>query len=105
MQHRSEPRRANGWQLNGPNYIGSNWDKTVNGTTSLATFFDGTSNTAIFSEWIKGDGVPTGHARNGLGEVYNFGENSNFYPDDIQFAELCNQGADHQRQPAMAMEG
>jgi prepilin-type N-terminal cleavage/methylation domain-containing protein/prepilin-type processing-associated H-X9-DG protein len=83
-------RRVNNWELNGPNYIGSNWDKTVNGTTSLTTFFDGTSNTAIFSEWIKGDGVAAGHARNGLGEVYNLGENSDFYKDDIQFAELCN---------------
>jgi prepilin-type N-terminal cleavage/methylation domain-containing protein/prepilin-type processing-associated H-X9-DG protein len=83
-------RRANTWELNGPNYIGSNWDKTVNGATTLTTFFDGTSNTAIFSEWIKGDGVAAGHARNGLGEVYNLGENSDFYKDDIQFAELCN---------------
>ena len=51
---------------------------------------DGTSNTAIFSEWIKGQAVPTGRSRNGLLEVYNLGENSNFYPTDYQFAELCN---------------
>ena len=56
----------------------------------MASFVDGTSNTAIFSEWIKGPAVPTGRAPNGLGEVYNLGENSNFYTTDYQFAELCN---------------
>ena len=71
----------------------------------MATFVDGTSMTAIFSEWIKGQAVPTGRAQNGLLEVYNLGENSNFYPTDYQFAQLCNTGADHQRQPAVAMEG
>jgi prepilin-type N-terminal cleavage/methylation domain-containing protein/prepilin-type processing-associated H-X9-DG protein len=66
------------------------WNKTVNDTTNLATFKDGASNTVIFSEWIKGPASPTGSAPNGLGEVYNLGENSNFYSSDQQFAELCN---------------
>jgi prepilin-type N-terminal cleavage/methylation domain-containing protein/prepilin-type processing-associated H-X9-DG protein len=78
------------WRLNGPNYVASSWDNTVNSTVNMATFTDGTSNTAIFSEWIKGEAVPTGHAHNGLSEVYNLGENSNFYSTDQQFAELCN---------------
>ena len=78
------------WELNGPNYVASNWDNTVNATTDMATFTDGTSNTAIFSEWIKGQGVPTGRAHNGLSEVYNLGENSNFYSTDHQFALLCD---------------
>ena len=78
------------WQLNGPNYVASNWDKTVNETTNMATFTDGTSNTATFSEWIKGQGVPTGRAMNGLSEVYNLGQNSDFFPTDYQFAQLCN---------------
>ena len=78
------------WQLNGPNYVASNWDKTVSDTTTMATFVDGASNTAIFSEWIKGQAVATGRSPNGLAEVYNLGENSNFYPTDYQFAELCN---------------
>ena len=76
--------------MNGPNYVASSWDKTVSDTTDMATFMDGTSNTAIFSEWIKGTAVATGRAPNGLAEVYNLGENSNFYPTDYQFAELCN---------------
>jgi prepilin-type N-terminal cleavage/methylation domain-containing protein/prepilin-type processing-associated H-X9-DG protein len=89
-------RRINGgvadksWQLNGPNYIASSWDKTVNTTTEMATFVDGASNTAIYSEWIKGQAVPTGRSGDGLQEVYNLGQNSNFYPTDLQFAELCN---------------
>ena len=78
------------WRLNGPNYVASSWDKTVNDTTNMATFRDGSSNTAIFSEWIKGQGVPTGRANNGLAEVYNLGENSNFFPTDYQFMRLCN---------------
>jgi prepilin-type N-terminal cleavage/methylation domain-containing protein/prepilin-type processing-associated H-X9-DG protein len=83
-------RRLNGWQLNGPNYVASNWDKTVSETMTLASFRDGASTTAIFSEWIKGQAVPTGHAQNGLSEVYNLGENSNFFKTDFQFAQLCN---------------
>jgi prepilin-type processing-associated H-X9-DG protein len=78
------------WRLNGPNYVASSWDKAVNGTTNMATFVDGTSNTAIFSEWIKGQAVATGHARDGLSEVYNLGENSDFFRTDYQFAQLCN---------------
>ena len=78
------------WKLNGPNYIASAWDGTVNNTTNLATFTDGTSNTAIFSEWVKGQAVPTGAAKNGLGEVYNLGQNSNYFRTDFLFAQLCN---------------
>jgi prepilin-type processing-associated H-X9-DG protein len=83
-------RRLNHWLLNGPNYVASSWDKTVSGTTDMATFKDGTAYTAIFSEWIKGTGVPTGRSRNGLAEVYNLGQNSDFYPSDHLFAQLCN---------------
>jgi prepilin-type N-terminal cleavage/methylation domain-containing protein/prepilin-type processing-associated H-X9-DG protein len=83
-------RRLDGWYLNGPNYVASNWDRTVSDTTNLASFVDGTSNTVIFSEWIKGHAVATGRSPNGLAEVYNLGENSNFFPTDHQFAQLCN---------------
>ncbi len=78
------------WLMNGPNYVASNWDNTVNQTSTFATFRDGTSNTAIFSEWIKGQGVATGKAINGLSEVYNLGENSNWFSTDHQFMQLCN---------------
>jgi prepilin-type N-terminal cleavage/methylation domain-containing protein/prepilin-type processing-associated H-X9-DG protein len=78
------------WKLNGPNYVASSWDNTVNETTTLATFQDGTSSTAIFSEWIKGQAVATGASKNGLQEVYNLGQNSDFFPTDRQFMQLCN---------------
>ena len=83
-------RRLDAWYLNGPNYVGSNWDKTVNDATSMASFVDGASNTVIFSEWVKGHAVAAGHSPDGLAEVYNLGENSDFYRNDYQFAELCN---------------
>jgi prepilin-type N-terminal cleavage/methylation domain-containing protein/prepilin-type processing-associated H-X9-DG protein len=78
------------WKLNGPNYVASNWDNTVYKTTSWSTFVDGTSETAIFSEWIKGQAVATGFSKNGLLEVYNLGQNSDFYNSDVQFMLLCN---------------
>src|SRR5262249_2285021 len=78
------------WMINGPNYVATNWDKTVSQTLPPSSFTDGTSNTAIFSEWIKGEAVPTGRAHDGLAEVYNLGQNSNWFPTDRQFMELCN---------------
>jgi prepilin-type N-terminal cleavage/methylation domain-containing protein/prepilin-type processing-associated H-X9-DG protein len=78
------------WLLNGPNYVASGWDKTVSDTTTMAAFTDGASNTAIFSEWIKGEAVATGRAHNGLAEVYNLGQNSDFFRTDFQFMQLCN---------------
>jgi prepilin-type N-terminal cleavage/methylation domain-containing protein/prepilin-type processing-associated H-X9-DG protein len=80
----------NSWQINGPNYVGSNWDDSVNAPRNMASFTDGTSSTAIFSEWIKGQAVPTGTAKNGLAEVYNLGQNSDFFRFDHQFMQLCN---------------
>jgi prepilin-type N-terminal cleavage/methylation domain-containing protein/prepilin-type processing-associated H-X9-DG protein len=78
------------WALNGPNYVASNWDETVSATRSMDSFLDGTSATATYSEWIKGEAVPTGRSRNGLLEVYNLGQNSNFFRTDQQFMQLCN---------------
>jgi prepilin-type processing-associated H-X9-DG protein len=78
------------WALNGPNYVASNWDETVSVTRSMDSFTDGTSETATYSEWIKGEGVATGQSRNGLLEVYNLGQNSDFYRSDYQFMQLCN---------------
>jgi len=65
-------RGYNGWIPNGPTYIGSNWDGAMKNTVALANFTDGTSNTVIFSEWIKGDGVDpaSAAASDGLGMVY-----------------------------------
>jgi prepilin-type N-terminal cleavage/methylation domain-containing protein/prepilin-type processing-associated H-X9-DG protein len=47
-------RRLNGWFMNGPQYCASNWDTYPSRAVSLRSFTDGTSSTAIYSEWIKG---------------------------------------------------
>jgi prepilin-type N-terminal cleavage/methylation domain-containing protein/prepilin-type processing-associated H-X9-DG protein len=80
----------NSWGLNGPNYVASNWDDTVSAPRTIASFTDGTSSTAIYSEWIKGQAVATGTSKNGLLEVYNLGQNSDFFRTDHQFMQLCN---------------
>ena len=64
-------RGYNGWYTNGPSYICTQWDSLLKPTISLTTFTDGTSNTVIFSEWIKGTGVPPNQSKDGLGIVYN----------------------------------
>jgi len=68
-------RRSNGWVPNGVGYIVSKWDSAVRGTTvGLSTFVDGTSNTAIFSEFIKGPGNNNfSPSQNGLAMVYTGG--------------------------------
>ena len=64
------PGTMNGnWKQNGPVYILSDWDgANIGRTVTINSFIDGTSMTAIFSEWVKGPGSCTKHerARNGL---------------------------------------
>lgn len=92
-------RRINGgqaclnWQMNGPAYILSTWDGIANRVITINSFTDGTSSTAIFSEWVKGSMAGNGGAKNGLGEVYSFpgGLQSNAFPTDFQFAQACAQ--------------
>jgi prepilin-type N-terminal cleavage/methylation domain-containing protein/prepilin-type processing-associated H-X9-DG protein len=90
-------RRINGgqsclnWQMNGPAYILSTWDGIGNRMISINSFTDGTSNTAIFSEWVKGPAALPG--KDGLGMVYYFpGQlQSNAFNTDLQFAQSCAQ--------------
>lgn len=91
-------RRQNGgiqnnWKLNGPNYVASSWDGAVNAPTNMSTFQDGTSNTAIFSEWVKGPAALPG--KNGLGMVYYFPNqaNSMSFLTDYQFLLSCQSAA------------
>ena len=81
------------WQENGTCYTASTWDSAMYTRTpiTLSTYVDGTSNTAIFSEWVKGpgQGSPT---KNGLGMVYypaSGGLASNAFATDIQFNQAC----------------
>jgi prepilin-type processing-associated H-X9-DG protein len=89
-------RRINGgvpdksWAMNGPAYVSSNWDGAIGSrTVGLNTFLDGTSNTVIFSEWVKGPASNTGSAKNGLGVVYSLGMDTNAFPTDYQFLQAC----------------
>ena len=66
-------RAYNNWIPNGPAYVSSAWDTNLNAQVSLANFTDGTSNTAIFSEWVKGSALNPVNAvtdPNVLGMVY-----------------------------------
>jgi prepilin-type N-terminal cleavage/methylation domain-containing protein/prepilin-type processing-associated H-X9-DG protein len=99
---------------NGPAYF-PNWNNPnstrtgVTGTAgfgiqasavvTMASFVDGTSNTAIFSEWIKGDGIAPPGSVNGLGQVYSAGITSTVYAGqvgpggirvDFLYAQVCN---------------
>jgi prepilin-type N-terminal cleavage/methylation domain-containing protein/prepilin-type processing-associated H-X9-DG protein len=89
-------RRINGgavcfnWQMNGPNYILSTWDSIGQRMIGMQQFTDGSSNTAMFSEWVKGPahGSPD---TNGLGMVYYLpnGGNTASFNTDLQFAQSC----------------
>jgi prepilin-type N-terminal cleavage/methylation domain-containing protein/prepilin-type processing-associated H-X9-DG protein len=81
---------AGNWMENGPGYIGSSWDGIAVRVVTINTFIDGTSNTAIFSEWVKGPAVGP-PAKNSLGIVWNFPSttNANTYGSDFMFAQAC----------------
>jgi prepilin-type N-terminal cleavage/methylation domain-containing protein/prepilin-type processing-associated H-X9-DG protein len=96
-------RAYNNWVPNGPNYVASDWDGAFQGkVVTVATFTDGTSNTAIFGEWIKGLGTDPsqGLTTSPLGMVYGPGGNPTGapsspqfyvpgYPNDILAAQSC----------------
>jgi prepilin-type N-terminal cleavage/methylation domain-containing protein/prepilin-type processing-associated H-X9-DG protein len=63
-------RRFNGWVPDGPAYF-PGWDTMIRNPITLALITDGTNNTAIFSEWVKGDGTDPGNSKDGLGMAYN----------------------------------
>jgi prepilin-type N-terminal cleavage/methylation domain-containing protein/prepilin-type processing-associated H-X9-DG protein len=50
-------RRANNWTPNGVAYNATTWDGSMKQSGKLSVFIDGTSNTAVFSEWCKGPGT------------------------------------------------
>ncbi len=55
---------------------------------NLATVIDGTSNTVIFSEWIKGTGVATGGANN-LAMVYSIGISETYGTPPLTYQQAC----------------
>jgi len=80
---------TNNWTINGPAYVISTWDGALNKPVNMGTFVDGTSSTAIFSEWVKGPAVGAGSAKNGLGVVYNMNNQSGDFMSDSQFMQAC----------------
>jgi prepilin-type N-terminal cleavage/methylation domain-containing protein/prepilin-type processing-associated H-X9-DG protein len=62
-------RGYNNWVDNGPFYGCRPWDNQIQHVTTIANFVDGTSNTAVFSEWIKGPAT-SGPWKDGLQVVY-----------------------------------
>jgi prepilin-type N-terminal cleavage/methylation domain-containing protein/prepilin-type processing-associated H-X9-DG protein len=77
------------WQENGPGYIASSWDGIGQRVITINSFTDGTSNTAIFSEWVKGSATSPG--KNGLGQVYYYPslQIAAAYATDLQFNQAC----------------
>jgi prepilin-type N-terminal cleavage/methylation domain-containing protein/prepilin-type processing-associated H-X9-DG protein len=70
-----------------------------NGTVTLASVIDGTSNTVIFSEWVKGKN--SGLTRNGLDQVYNIGIAEVPGQTVLQYQQKCNAAT----APAYAQKG
>jgi prepilin-type N-terminal cleavage/methylation domain-containing protein len=89
----------NNWAMNGPGYIATNWDGALKPTVGLNNFVDGTSNTAVFSEWIKGPAIGPPAPRNGLAIVYNLNQSMAYCPKlsnpslctDYDIMQACNQ--------------
>jgi prepilin-type N-terminal cleavage/methylation domain-containing protein/prepilin-type processing-associated H-X9-DG protein len=78
-------RHMNQWRMNGPGFVSSRWDGAFP-VINLSTFTDGTSNTVIFSEWIKG--VATGNGKDGLGQTYRAGFDSDRHMADVASGTL-----------------
>jgi prepilin-type processing-associated H-X9-DG protein len=82
-------RRLNGWTMNGPNNVLSTWDGDVAmRQVTINTFTDGTSTTAMYSEWVKGPAQLPSPKIN-LGMVFYSGVTTASFTTDIQFAQAC----------------
>ena len=96
------------WVENGPAYTLSNWDGAImSRQVDINTFIDGTSNTAIFSEWIKGPAQGVPGAKNGLGMVYYFPgrAQTNSFNTDFQFLQACQVNVQNPTQQQWSWKG
>ncbi len=75
--------------LDGPAYKMGQPPENV--TVSFASVIDGTSNTVIFSEWVKGKNTPSPYTYSGNGPnlVYNAGIGEVPYQSPYQFQQTC----------------
>jgi len=66
---------------------------SAEGTVTLAKFTDGTSNTVLASEWMKGDGKAPASSKDGLGQVYTSTSTANAFAGqlnaDVLYAAAC----------------
>jgi prepilin-type N-terminal cleavage/methylation domain-containing protein/prepilin-type processing-associated H-X9-DG protein len=79
-------RQLNNWNMNGPTYVASRWDGAFP-VINISSFTDGTSQTVIFSEWIKGTAQEDCGRKNGLHCVYQAG-----FPGDNNIGIVPTQG-------------
>ena len=86
--------------VNGPGYFcawnsqsGGNLNVQADSTVSMASFVDGTSNTVVFSEWMKGNGLapPT---QDGLGMVYTSTATANQFAGQLNNNQLQAKACD-----------
>ena len=68
-------------------------------TITLASVRDGTSNTVIFSEWVKGDGLPPESSADGLLQVYSMPGMARTYAGQINNDLLQGQACQNQPLP------
>jgi prepilin-type N-terminal cleavage/methylation domain-containing protein/prepilin-type processing-associated H-X9-DG protein len=85
-------RYNNNWAMNGPSYMQGN-DCCYTRPLSFASITDGTSNTVMFSEWVKGKGF---NVSGGLNSVYQNGPGVTAVtmgtmgnPANFALAQLC----------------
>jgi prepilin-type N-terminal cleavage/methylation domain-containing protein/prepilin-type processing-associated H-X9-DG protein len=94
-------RFNNGGMFDGPAYMMNN--TTTGGIVTLASIIDGTSNTVIFSEWVRGKNNSTDE---GLHQTYDAGAGSTSFVNPMTYYANCKKtgptnhynGGDHKGQ-------
>jgi len=105
---------ATGGTVNGPAYFPT-WSRapgipavlanlSAESPVTIAKFVDGTSNTAVFSEWVRGDAIAPPNSNDGVAQVYSFPGSTSVtsfagqgYNNDYQISQAC-QGTNHNLQ-------
>ncbi len=74
----------------GGSLVGGSYETPV----TIASITDGTSNTAAFSEWVRGNGSGSRQSDTGLGNIYQMTVNANAYAgqinNDFLMAKACD---------------
>jgi prepilin-type processing-associated H-X9-DG protein len=65
---------------------------------TIASITDGTSNTAAFGEWIRGNGSSTPATESGLGQIYGFPDKVNQYAGQANMDTLISKDCDNTTQ-------